>query len=127
MNHLNFSGDIGIQASFEPALKQSYSQKNHISFTAPRTNHESFEYLKISDPFACNTAQQFQVQLGKTTKDKRVSYISIGDLDTVKRKLVFDSIPVETENSEQKSEPVVRHKNPKGLARIDLQSIRKMR
>lgn len=127
MNHLDFSGDIGLQPSFEPTLNQAHNQKNHFSYTAPKTNDDSFEYPTISDAFTTNTAQQCRAHLGKTPKDKRVSYVPIGELDTVKRRLVFDNIPVEMENTEEKPENVVRHKNPKGSGRIDLQELRKLR
>ena len=125
MNRFEYTAVKAKDSYSQTATKQAYTLTDQYS----KANNEIFGSLKTANPFISQTAQQDRFEARtRTVKEKKVSYVPIGDLDSVKRKLVFDDIPVTLEaNNPDTTTASSRRKNSSAAASANCNGIRKFR
>ena len=129
MNQSDSSGNLLPHSQPDTTNQQPSNLSNHLSYTAPKINNENSKSIDFgTDPTTNNTEpHNIGYIVSKTVKDKRTTCVPTDELDTVKKRLVFDNIIVNPENSEPRSTNTNRRRNNNGLGQIDINIIKKMR
>ena len=127
MNRFEYTQSKGTKSYSKTATKQPYTSAGHFGPIAPQYTGEVVGTIKVGDQYLSQTTQHNEFKSTKTVKEKRVSYVPIGDLDAVKRRLDFDDIEVDPESNctETPNAPPKKNKNNSGWT--DVNGIRKFR
>ena len=127
MNQFDFPQVKGTDSYSKTATKQASSLAGRLGPIAPQFTGEVYNTVNAANHFGTQSSRQNQAQSARAGKEKKFSYVSIEEMDTVKRRLFFDDIPVNPENESTEIPSAPPKKTKSVLSGGDVNGIRKFR